>query len=29
MLLRASIGFVLSLIALAAVWAVIWTALRY
>jgi hypothetical protein len=29
MLLKAAVGFVLSLIALAAVWAVIWTALRY
>jgi hypothetical protein len=29
MLLKAAVGFVLSLIVLAAVWAVIWTALRY
>jgi hypothetical protein len=28
-LLKALIGFTLSLIALAAIWAIIWTALRY
>jgi hypothetical protein len=29
MLVKACVGFVLSLVALATVWAVIWTALRY